>query len=87
MSRATLRAMSSEVQSIDVKRLTGAYLSIPTDYLNFDFDGNEFTVWLDPHDLARIAGMLRSASEAIEALVEPKVKPALRLVQSELQAA
>jgi hypothetical protein len=54
-------------------------------WLDIDCGDAEMSIWIDPKDLSRVAGMLRSASEAIEALIEPK--PTLRLVQNELQAA
>jgi len=84
---ASLSVKASEVE-IEFRRSTiDTYTKSPLMWLDIDCGDAEMSIWIDPKDLARIAGMLRSASEAIEALVEPKVKPTLRLVQSELQAA
>jgi hypothetical protein len=81
-------SLSVKASEVDIEfRRSHAYMQSPMMWLDIDCGDAEMSIWIDPKDLARIAGMLRSASEAIEALVEPKVKPALRLVQSELQAA
>jgi hypothetical protein len=84
---ASLSVKASEVDIEFRKSDIDAYAKSPLMWLDIDCGDAEMSIWIDPKDLARIAGLLRSASEAIEALVEPKVKPALRLVQSERQAA
>jgi hypothetical protein len=79
-------SLSVKASEVDIEfRRSDLYSKSSLMWLDIDCGDAEMSIWIDPKDLSRVAGMLRSASEAIEALIEPK--PTLRLVQNELQAA
>jgi hypothetical protein len=80
MIHGSFHADSKDLESIDLKTSNNAYANIRP-FLDFDCGELDFTVWLDPKDLPRIAGMLHSAAAAIDALIEASnEKPQLRLV-------
>jgi predicted glycoside hydrolase/deacetylase ChbG (UPF0249 family) len=69
MIHGSFHADSKDLEHLDVHQSMNMYSAVRPfiDLACGDFD---FTLWLDPKDLTRIAGMLRSATEQVEAIIE-----------------
>jgi predicted glycoside hydrolase/deacetylase ChbG (UPF0249 family) len=76
MIHGSFHADSKDLEHLDVHQSTNMYSAVRPfiDLACGDFD---FTLWLDPKDLTRIAGMLRSATEQVEAIIEANREEAI----------
>jgi hypothetical protein len=91
---------SENVRDINVKKTDGRYSDFRLPYLEIEsrvnYERHSFTLWIDPKDLTRVAGMLRSAAEQVEAFIEEQNekeeqsaprKPHLRVLTTQAAAA
>lgn len=84
MIRGSLYTESDDLKKVSMQLTSGKHGS-PEPYLLLELKSTDFTIYLAPEDLSRIAGMLRLAAENIEALIgasDEKAKPILHLVPS-----
>jgi hypothetical protein len=65
--RGSLYADSDEIRNLTVRLTSGKYHT-PEPFIELELKRTNFTIYLAPEDLPRIAGMLRLAAENIEAL-------------------
>jgi hypothetical protein len=66
--RGSIYTDSDELKSLNVRMTSGKYHT-PEPFVQLELKGTDFTMYLAPEDLPRIAGMLRLAAENIEALI------------------
>jgi hypothetical protein len=84
--RGSLYTESDELRNLNVRMTSGKYHT-PEPFMHLELKGTDFTMYLAPEDLTRIAGMLRLAAENIEALIgatDEKATSILHLVPNPL---